>query len=250
MLHTEKTVKPTIRAVLKLWSLITLPECFVHCSLFINKKEEKGSCHVISNNNESRYFAKQELRPNPFYHNLMKTDWTSFLCVHCVFVLFVCFFFHYLGQCDLICYFFFSWEWWWWGDKAKDWMITIIENNKNFVDLKEAPQSFSSFCSENTPSSSSYVFPNHDFILHFIFCASGLAPTESKRAFLCPAVMTVESCQENLPCVFVFVCVCLSVCEHPVNLATQALKLHFRRRRRSHGTETRLYFPHTSCMRR
>lgn len=29
-------------------------------------------------------------------------------------------------------------------------------------------------------------------------------------------------------CVFVFLCVCLSVCEHPVKSAGRALKLHFR----------------------
>lgn len=115
------------------------------------------------------------------------------------------------------------------------------------------------------PSFSPLLFAEQTFVIVFtpsripisfsVSPACLRAGTSWKRAHLSSLSLSLrspcccddggKSCQDNLSCVFVFVCVCLSMCEHPVNSATRALKLHFR-------SETRVTWhthtpTHTSC---
>lgn len=75
-----------------------------------------------------------------------------------------------------------------------------------------------------TPASSSYVFSSPTFILHFIVRAWGLAPSwkQARLFFRRLAAMTLEEAAKKT--CRVCVCVCLDVCEHPVNSLTRALK--------------------------
>ena len=113
------------------------------------------------------------------------------------------------------------------------------------VDLKAAPASFSAFLSrERHAASSHYVFNKSQFHSPF-HPASPRAATSWNAStpfffffsfLLRPAVMTSESCQENLSCVFVFgLCRCVSV-SACVNIQLTrrpgALKLHFRSKTR------------------